>query len=169
MADKGEEGWPTRPSAAEGRDLPGGSPGAAQAPILAPPGAPFLTLRLRAGSWGRGGERLEPQPSLSPSPQMLGCCWGHSPSSRCQPCAKGGTDPCLCCPAELLLPPNLPRSPRRGQGRWKTMATAIGSPSPAAFEVALAISRAEHHPWLALHQTMGPFPLGWGATAPVRG
>ena len=47
-------------------------------------------------------------------------------------------------------------------GRWKTMATAISSPSPAAFKAALAIPRAEHHPRLALHRTTGPIPPGPG-------
>lgn len=70
--------------------------------------------------------------------------------------------PRLCCQAELLLPPNLPRCRRRGRGRRKTMATATSSPSPAAFEAALAVPRAEHHSQLALRQTTGPVPPGPG-------
>lgn len=113
-------------------------------------------------TWG-DCKRRGPQPSLSPCSGNAGVLLGGLTlvpmPARCQERHK---PPCLCCQAELLLPLNLPRSPHRGRGRWKTTATAMSSPSPAAFEAALAIPEAEHHSRLALHQTTRPVPPGPG-------
>lgn len=149
-ADEGEEGRPTHPSTMAGRDLCGGSPGAAQVSVLVCLGALFLTPWLRAGSQlPGGGERGGDHSQVWPHPSgMLGCHWGHSPLSRCQ----GRHKPPVC-----AAPPKPAKIPKiRGWGRWKTMAAS--SPLPEAFVAALAVHGAKHHSRLALHRTMGLVP-----------
>lgn len=84
-----------------------------------------------------------PQPSLSPSSGDAGVLLG---SLTFVLVPGKAPNPCLCCQAELLLPPDWPRSPHCGQGSWKTMISPLLSP----FEAALTVPGTEHHctePW----------------------
>lgn len=160
-ADEGEEGRPTHPSIVAGRDLCGGSPGAAQVSVLVRLRAPFLTPRLRAGSQLPGGVQ-EGGTTDKVGPILWGC-WAVTGGTRPCPDARGGTNPLF-----VLLPPNLPKSPR-------SVAGGDGKPRPQA--------RLRQKPSWQLSPSMGQSitpglpstePRGWsphsrGATMPGQG
>lgn len=106
-ADEGEEGRPTHPSTMAGRDLCGGSPGAAQVSVLVCLGALFLTPWLRAGSQlpGGGCKRGGPQPSLAPSFGDAGLSLG---ALALVPMPGEAQTPCLCCSPQTCQNPQDP-------------------------------------------------------------
>lgn len=70
-AEEGEEGQLTPPSAAAGRDLPSGSPGAAWVLFLAPPGLHFSPC-----SSGLGAGYLGECECMRTTAQFVPILWG---------------------------------------------------------------------------------------------